>query len=221
VQDAADDPTIVHPFRTRVNLWQQRHDDCVVGDAISGLFGGMLGGLAATPGAPVSIWCATKGWDKTRQRALYQPFILVMQIVALIAIPVMGAGSATQVGFPPMLYLYVPAGLIGTVIGFSWFRRMTSRQFGIAVNMLIAVSGGWSASVTWERATWCVQTPGADTSGLLWCSQRRQQCFPIRVGSCISRNEFDAGHNRTGGRRTRRCYCRRPSTGRAPITAAP
>jgi hypothetical protein len=113
----------------------------VVGDAISGLFGGMLGGLAATPGAPVSIWCATKGWDKTRQRALYQPFILVMQIVALIAIPVMGAGSAAQVGFPPMLYLYVPAGLIGTVIGFSWFRRMTSRQFGIAVNMLVAVSG--------------------------------------------------------------------------------
>jgi hypothetical protein len=40
-----------------------------------------------------------------------------------------------------MVYLYVPAGLIGTMIGFSWFRRMTSGQFNIAVNLLLAVSG--------------------------------------------------------------------------------
>jgi len=112
-----------------------------VGDAISGLFGGVLGGLAAIPGAPVSIWCATKGWDKLRQRALYQPFILIMQIVALIAIPAMRTGGATQIALPPLVYLYVPAGLIGTVIGFSWFRRLTSQQFGIAVNMLLAISG--------------------------------------------------------------------------------
>jgi hypothetical protein len=111
------------------------------GDAISGFFGGMLGGLAATPGAPVSIWCAMKGWDKTRQRALYQPFIMIMQIVALLAIPAMRAGGAAHVGFPPMVYLYVPAGMIGTVTGFAWFRRMSSRQFHIAVNVLLAVSG--------------------------------------------------------------------------------
>jgi len=113
----------------------------VVGDAISGLLGGVLGGLAALPGTPVTIWCTMKGWDKLRQRALYQPFILIMQIVALVAIPVMRSSSATQIGFPPSVYLYVPAGLIGTVIGFSWFRRLTSRQFGIAVNMLLAISG--------------------------------------------------------------------------------
>jgi len=113
----------------------------VVGDAISGLFGGVLGGLAATPGAAVSIWCAMKGWDKTRQRALYQPFILIMQVVALIAIAAMRTGGATQIGFPPMVYLFVPAGLIGTVIGFSWFRRMTSQQFGIALKMLLTMSG--------------------------------------------------------------------------------
>jgi len=113
----------------------------ITGDAISAFFGGALGGLAATPGAPVSIWCAMKGWDKTRQRALYQPFIMVMQIVALIAIPAMRAGGAAHTDFPPTVYLYVPAGLIGTVIGFSWFRRMTSRQFGVAVNVLLAVSG--------------------------------------------------------------------------------
>jgi hypothetical protein len=82
-----------------------------------------------------------KGWDKTRQRALYQPFIMIMQIVALLAIPAMRAGGAAHVGFPPMVYLYVPAGMIGTMIGFAWFRRMSSRQFHIAVNVLLAVSG--------------------------------------------------------------------------------
>jgi hypothetical protein len=113
----------------------------IAGDAISGFFGGLLGGLAATPGAPVSIWCSMRGWDKTRQRALYQPFIMIMQIVGLLAIPAMRAGASTPIVFPPMVYLYVPAGLIGTVIGFSCFQRMTSRQFGVAVNLLLAVSG--------------------------------------------------------------------------------
>jgi hypothetical protein len=113
----------------------------IIGDAVSGFFGGMLGGLAAIPGAPVSVWCTMKGWDKTRQRALYQPFIMIMQIVALLAIPAMQAGGPTRVGFPPMVYLYIPAGLIGTVIGFACFRRMTSRQFHVAVNGLLAISG--------------------------------------------------------------------------------
>jgi len=113
----------------------------IVGDAISGFFGGVLGGLAATPGAPVSIWCVMKGWDKTRQRALYQPFIMIMQIVALVAIPAMRESGSAQLGFPPMVYLYVPAGLMGTVVGFSWFRRMTGRQFHIAVDLLLAISG--------------------------------------------------------------------------------
>lgn len=113
----------------------------IAGDVISGFLGGLLGGLAAIPGTPVSIWCAMRGWDKTRQRALFQPFIVTMQIVALVAIPAMRSGGSAHVGFPPMVYLYVPAGLIGTAIGFSWFRRMTSRQFGIAVNVLLAVSG--------------------------------------------------------------------------------
>ena len=112
-----------------------------LGDAVSGFFGGILGGLAAIPGAPVSIWCAMKGWDKTRQRALYQPFIIIMQIVALLAIPALRMDGSAHIRFPPMVYLYVPAGLIGTMIGFSWFRQMTSRQFNIAVNVLLAVSG--------------------------------------------------------------------------------
>jgi hypothetical protein len=66
---------------------------------------------------------------------------MIMQIVALLAIPAMQPEDSALTGFPPMVYLYVPAGLIGTVIGLSCFRRMTGRQFDIAVNALLAMSG--------------------------------------------------------------------------------
>ncbi len=45
-------------------------------DVLVGVAGGVTGGLAAFPGAFVTIWCGMKGWDKTHQRGVYQPFIL-------------------------------------------------------------------------------------------------------------------------------------------------
>jgi uncharacterized membrane protein YfcA len=44
-------------------------------------------------------------------------------------------------GWSPMAYLYIPAGLIGTLVGFACFHRMTNRQFQFAVNVLFVVSG--------------------------------------------------------------------------------
>ena len=51
------------------------------GDVVSGIIGGMMSGFAASPGAAVSIWCGMKGWSKVSQRAVFQPFILVMQLL--------------------------------------------------------------------------------------------------------------------------------------------
>ena len=36
--------------------------------------------LPDCPGSFVTIWCSMRGWDKLRQRATYQPFILAMQV---------------------------------------------------------------------------------------------------------------------------------------------
>ena len=55
-------------------------------DACAGFLGGLTGGLAGFPGAFVTIWCGMKGWDKARQRGVYQPFILGMQPITLLAI---------------------------------------------------------------------------------------------------------------------------------------
>jgi uncharacterized membrane protein YfcA len=118
---------------------QLRHDFGAAGDAAAGVFGGITGGMAGFPGALVTIWCGVKGWDKRRQRGVYQPFILIMQICALAAIHVVrGQGSAD---FDPAAWAYIPAALLGTWCGLALFARLTDRQFTVAVNLLLIVSG--------------------------------------------------------------------------------
>ncbi len=110
-------------------------------DVLVGAIGGIVGGFAAVPGAAVSIWCGTKGWDKARQRAVFQPFILLMQFVVLGAIGMMHAKGAPSVAIPPIAWACVPVGLLGTWWGMDLFKRLTDSQFGKAVNVLLIVSG--------------------------------------------------------------------------------
>jgi uncharacterized membrane protein YfcA len=109
-------------------------------DACAGFFGGLTGGLAAFPGAAVTIWCNLKGWDKSRQRGVYQPFILLMQPVTLIAIHLMRPTASTA----PMdwkVLVFIPAAVLGTWFGLFIFKRLSDRQFELAVCALLIVSG--------------------------------------------------------------------------------
>jgi len=109
-------------------------------DACAGFLGGLTGGLAGFPGASVTIWCGLKGWDKARQRGVYQPFILAMQPIALIAIQLMRPYSAmAQLDWKTLAF--VPAALLGAWFGLRIFKRLSDRQFAFAVNALIIVSG--------------------------------------------------------------------------------
>ena len=110
-------------------------------DACAGFVGGVLGGLAGLPGAFVTIWCGLKGWDKARQRGVYQPFILCMQPVTLLAIALMQQSSGTTTQLDLKALAFIPAALLGTWIGLCIFKRMSNRQFELAVNGLLIVSG--------------------------------------------------------------------------------
>ncbi len=110
-------------------------------DLAAGFLGGITGGAAGFPGAPVTIWCGLKGWHKTRQRALFQPFILLMQVAALFAISAMRPRLSHVAGFDPADLLCLPAGLLGTWLGIACFRTISNRQFALAVNILLIVSG--------------------------------------------------------------------------------
>ncbi len=112
-----------------------------VADAGAGFLGGITGGLAGFPGAFVTIWCAHKGWDKTRQRSVYQPFILAMQPVTLIAIHLMRSASPAQKPIDWAIVAFIPAALLGAWFGLRIFRRLSDRQFELVVNVLLIVSG--------------------------------------------------------------------------------
>jgi uncharacterized membrane protein YfcA len=109
-------------------------------DACAGFLGGFTGGLAGFSGAFVTIWCGLKGWDKARQRGVYQPFILCMQPVSLIVIHLMRpSSSVAQLDWNTLAF--VPAALLGAWFGLRIFRRLSDRQFELAVNLLLVASG--------------------------------------------------------------------------------
>jgi uncharacterized membrane protein YfcA len=110
-------------------------------DLVSGFLGGITGGAAAIPSMPVTIWCSMKGWDKTRQRAMFQPFILIMQVVALLAIGLLRDRGIGKIGYEISDTLFVPAALLGTALGLLVYRSMSDLQFARAINALLLVSG--------------------------------------------------------------------------------
>ena len=112
-----------------------------VSDVCAGFLGGITGGLAGFPGAFVTIWCGLKGWDKARQRGVYQPFILSMQPVTLITIQLMRPASSVQAQLDWKVFAFVPAALLGAWFGLRIFKRLSDRQFELVVNALLIASG--------------------------------------------------------------------------------
>jgi uncharacterized protein len=110
-------------------------------DACAGFLGGITGGLAGFPGAAVTIWCSLRGWDKRRQRGIYQPFILIMQIMALGLIQIMRTAAAHVPVLGWGALEFVPAALLGTWFGLAIFGRMSDRGFAVTINLLLLVSG--------------------------------------------------------------------------------
>jgi uncharacterized membrane protein YfcA len=107
------------------------------GDAAVGALGGLAGGLAGFPGSFVTIWCSLRGWDKLAQRAVYQPYILLMQLVTIACLHV-EAPRAAHSGHD---LAFVPFALLGAMAGLALFRRMTNKQFHAAVSALLVASG--------------------------------------------------------------------------------
>ena len=108
-------------------------------NSLVGFGGGLLGGLTAMPGALPILWCDLRGIPKERQRAMVQPFILLMQIFA-VAMLSLSPGTINrelllQIGFA------IPALLAGTLAGMALFGRVDDRKFRLAVVALLFVSG--------------------------------------------------------------------------------
>jgi uncharacterized membrane protein YfcA len=103
----------------------------------AGALGGITGATAGFPGAFVTIWCGAQGWDKDRQRAVYQPFILGMQILTFAALAMVHKGPVLRFD---VLAFVVPA-VLGAYIGMRLFERLSTGQFNRIVGGFLLISG--------------------------------------------------------------------------------
>src|SRR5215813_9435681 len=89
-------------------------------DAAVGFVGGILGGIGGYSGVLPTIWTQLRGWQKDAARAVYQPFILVMQIATLAV-----AGFVALDRFSlELIGVAVPALLLGAWLGWLAFGRL-------------------------------------------------------------------------------------------------
>lgn len=107
-------------------------------DIVAGFLGGITGPVAAFPGAFVTIWCAAKGGDKQQQRAVFQPYILTMQVLSLTAIMLIFP-LKQQVSLKHLAFV-VPA-VIGAALGMAIFRRLTNGQFQRLLGLFLVFAG--------------------------------------------------------------------------------
>jgi uncharacterized membrane protein YfcA len=107
-------------------------------DGIIGVGGGFLGGFAGLSGPLPLVWLQLRGGGSDSQRAVYQPFNLIVLTLASVGMAV--SGQITM----PMLwiaFLCLPATLIGAWIGARVYVGVSAQAFQRVVLCLLLVSG--------------------------------------------------------------------------------
>jgi uncharacterized membrane protein YfcA len=109
--------------------------------ALAAFLSGVAGGVAGFPGAFIVAWVGLKDWDKTRQRALFQPFILMMQMAAMVVISLAPHAATSHSGYELANMLFIPLSLLGTTVGLGLYGRLSNQQFGRVMNATLVAAG--------------------------------------------------------------------------------
>lgn len=106
-------------------------------DALVGFAGGILGGLGGYSGVLPTIWTQLRGWPKDVARGVYQPFIIVAQVVTLVLVGMVALDRATVLLFLTTL----PPLAAGAILGWNIYGRLDDRRFRQMLAVLLIVSG--------------------------------------------------------------------------------
>ncbi len=106
-------------------------------DVSIGFLGGILGGLGGYSGVLPTIWTQLRGWPKETARAVYQPYVIVMQAVTLVGILWVASDRAGLV----LLIVILPPLFLGTWVGWKLYGKLDDRRFRQALAMLLIASG--------------------------------------------------------------------------------
>ena len=107
-------------------------------DGVVGISGGILGGFAGLSGALPLVWLQLKGGSSDAQRAVYQPFNLIVLCLAAIGMAI--GGQITQ----PVLMAAawcLPVTLAAAWIGARLYTGVSQNTFRRIVLILLLVSG--------------------------------------------------------------------------------
>jgi len=119
----------------------------LAGDFTAGLVAGAIGGLCANPGPVMVIWSNLLGLSKDRQRALVQPFILVIQLTALFVFLIRGGVFSGCLGIIwgcSIVVIFIASNLGGRV-----FRMLSDSGYSRLVMILLIISGSSMIAKGW------------------------------------------------------------------------
>jgi uncharacterized protein len=123
-------------------LFAQRLPPITVGgrfaDGLSGLLGGVCGGLGGFTGPIPTLWCNLRGMEKDVQRSVIQNFNLATLAFTMTAY--FANGTVTR-DMLPMFGVVAPAMLIPTVFGARLYIGMSRAAFQKIVLSLLTASG--------------------------------------------------------------------------------
>ena len=121
--------------RPSFKRWQKDHR---LADGAVGFIGGVLGAVAGLSGALPTIWSALHNWHEKEQRAVLQPFnVLILSVVLL------GFGWRGLLDHAVWLAVVIalPSSVISAQLGIFIFQKLSESQFRQILICLILTSG--------------------------------------------------------------------------------
>ena len=131
--------SVYSTFKPEGFVLHHDHGDWPTG-VVVGALGGAIGGFTAFPGLTVVVWVSLRDLAKAKARAITQPFIMTLQLAALITNAIHHPQNFGK-PFWIMLALTVPAVLPGTLTGVWIYHRISEVNFKRAVFILLLVTG--------------------------------------------------------------------------------
>lgn len=125
-------------YAGRVNNVQTITKGGRVADGGIGFISGILGGVGGLVGPALLLWCTLRGWGKDMQRAVFQPFFLVMHILTLAVYVAAGLVTAETLR---MFAILVPAMLIPAWLGARVYKRLNDDGFRRLISGFLLLSG--------------------------------------------------------------------------------
>lgn len=107
-------------------------------DAVVGLGAGVMSGFAALSGPVIIVWLQLRGGPAADQRAVYQPFNLIVLTLSAVVMGVAGRIDATVL---TVLAACLPLSLAGAWLGVRAYDRASDALFRRVVTGLLLASG--------------------------------------------------------------------------------